>query len=63
MPLRLTRENIGEVDFHERNLHSRKRVANGEARVAISARIHKGAIRTTAQPLHSVDDLTFAVVL
>src|SRR6185295_19180458 len=61
--LRLARVDVGEMHFDEWNLHTRQRVANGEAGMAVRARVHQRAVGASAQRVHSVDDLTFAVVL
>src|SRR6266566_6018618 len=61
--LRLARVNVGEMHFHERNLYSSKRIANGEARVAVRSRIHQRPVRTTPQSVHCVDDLSFSIML
>src|SRR6266550_6060851 len=58
-PLRLARIDVGEMNLHEWNLHSRKRVANGEARVAVRSRIYERAVCATTQGLNRLDDVAF----
>src|ERR1700681_3695400 len=60
---RLTREDVGEMDFDEGNLHASESVANRETRVAVSTGVHQRAIRTTAQRVNRLDDFPLPVVL
>src|SRR5258705_13864521 len=54
---------VGEVDFDERNLHSCQRIANGEAGMAIGARIPERTGGATPQSGNSFDHLAFPGVL
>src|SRR5258705_13658509 len=44
---------VGEVDFDERNLHSCQRIGNGEAGMALMARLHGPPPRATSQSVNS----------
>jgi len=55
--LRLTRVDVREMDFDERDLYSRQRIANRETGVAICARVHECAVSPTAEPLNGIYDL------
>src|SRR5687768_16968684 len=61
--LRLAGVDVGQMDFNERNLHSGQSVADGEAGMAVSARVHERAIHATPQSVHRLDDFPFPIVL
>src|SRR6185312_61701 len=62
-PLRLAREDVAQVHFDERYLHRGKRVANGEAAVAVRAGVDQSAIGAAAQRLDHIHQLPFSVPL
>src|SRR3954471_5688995 len=59
----LTSVDVGQVYFDERDFDAGQRVANGEAGMAVCARVYQRAVGTTAQRVHRLDDLAFAIVL
>src|ERR1700694_4720666 len=62
-PLRLAREDVGQMDFDERDLYSGERVADGEAGVAVRAGVDERTIGSAAQSLDRIDDIPFPIVL
>src|SRR5439155_11441123 len=62
-PLRLTGENVREMDFHEGHPHGQERIAEREARVRERGGVDDRAVRPTLQPLDGVDQLALVVRL
>src|SRR5947207_6407531 len=63
MTLGLAPENVGQMDFHERDAHREQGVAHGKTRVRERGRVDHQAIGLALQPLDRVDEVAFMVGL
>src|SRR5690349_20235356 len=61
--LRLSGVHVRDVHFDERDRDSGERVANGETRVAVRARVHDGTGDAASQTVNEFYELTLAIAL
>src|SRR4051812_15064279 len=61
--LRLSRIDVRDVNLHEWDVDTHKRVAEGEAGIRVRARIHERAVDAPPHSVHSVDQRALTVML
>src|SRR5438045_7314863 len=61
--LRLAGVDVRQMHLDEWDFHSRQRIVNCQAGVAVGAGVYERAIDGPTQCLHRVDDLAFSIVL
>src|SRR5437868_7119884 len=62
-PLRLAGVDVRQMHLDEWDLHSRQRIVNCQAGVAVGAGVDERAIDAPTQCLHRIHDLAFSIVL